>query len=423
VWLALLALVPFAWSQEPSTPSTPEDEGACRPLEREAFRSLVVDSQSALDRGDLDLLLAILDEIDRDVPCLEFAPAPRLWADLMVVQAVAAFAQDGDWKRPLAAALRIRPGIDRSVGRAHPMYDWLPPPEDDGTPWTGEATLYVDGKESAALPPEDGWYLVQKTDGEYWETHWQRSEPPDPEWVALPVERPASLFWQVTGGGQFGTAHVVQRVTCADAFYDDPELPCNEVGEVFDSRFTTIGMPWDDPLYSRPVWGIVLKAKLVYGGFGAEIGGSTLWNFRPGIRDARFSGIFDRPRWTLGVGLSTSDVVLQTRRTRPDQDPVTDTTAYLERYYHVMGALRSDGPVRVEAMALVGFHSIIAYNGLADLSVTFEDVRVLGGRPQIGGQVSIAMGHFIDEQRQLRVMSTGLRITTHLTLQFGSTYR
>ena len=421
-WLALL-LLPPAWGQDPPTLSAPEDEVACSSLDREAFRSLVIDSQSALDRGDLDLLLTILEELDRDMACLAFAPEPRLWADLMVVQAVAAYAQDQDWKRPLAAALRIRPGIDRSVGRAHPMYDWLPPPADAGTPWTGEATLYVDGTVSDTLPPQDGWYLVQKTDGEYWETHWQRGEPPAPEWVALPVERPPTLFWQASGGGQLGLGHVTQRVTCAAAVPTNEDGVCPEEGAVFDSRFSSIDLPFRDPTFSRPVWGVLVKGKLAYGRIGAEVGGSVQWNFRPGIRDGRISGIVDTPRWTLGAGLSVTDVLVQVKARRGDTAPIESVASYLERYYHLTGTVRSNGPIRVEAMVLAGLHSIIAYNGLADLSVTFEDVSVLGGRPQIGGQLGFAMGRLTDEDERLRLLSIGFRATTHVTLRFGKSYR
>ncbi len=416
--IALIGVLLPVWAGAQEVP-----EETCEALDREAFRSRVVDSQSALDRGDLDLLLTVLDEIERDIPCLEFAPAPRLWADLMVVEAVAAFAQNADWKRPLAAALRIRPGIDRSVGRAHPMYDWLPPPEEDGTPWSGDATLFVDGKQTDVLPPADGWFLVQKTDGEYWETHWQQEEPPDEEWVTLPVERPPTIFWQAAGGLQFGMGHVYQGVRCNVAVTEDPEEDCSEKDQPFDSRFHSIGMPWDDPRYSRPVWGLHLEGKVTYGRLGVELGGSTQWNFAPGIRDARISGIYDTPRWSAGVGLSLTDVLLQTRSLEPDARPVAQSASYLERYYHLMGSVRSDGPLRVEGMVLVGVHSLIAYNALADLSMTFENVSVLGGHPQIGGQVGFAMGRLIDEQERLRILSTSFRATTHVTLRFGKSYR
>src|SRR5262245_1926279 len=85
------------------------DRKSCPPLEEAELRALVLDVQSSIDRGDIELPSTILDEVDSRITCLVFAPAPRMWAELLVARAIVEFSLGGDWEDSMAAALRIRP--------------------------------------------------------------------------------------------------------------------------------------------------------------------------------------------------------------------------------------------------------------------------------------------------------------------------
>lgn len=409
------ALIAFAAAEQPT----------CEKLGSERFRTLVVDSQSAVDRGDLPLLKTVLSEIERDVPCLDFAPPPRQWADLMMVWAIAAYAEGEDWRSPLAAALRIRPGIDRGVGRSHPIYDWTPPDPRPGGPYEGEAVLYVDGRQSDYRPPSTGWYLVQKTDGEFWNSDWQRDTPVSTAWMNERVERPPELFWQLALGLQAGGSHVAQHT---EALTDDVWRP-------YGSRYYDIALPYrpGGADFVRPGWGTLLKARVTFQHLGVDVGASVFWNRAPGLREGRISAIYDTRSWMAGAGLSLSDIFLQVlpepSARRPDGSElpagfVASSETHFERFYHLVGAVRSRGAIHGEATALFGVHSPHAYNGLFDFTMTFDGLEILGARPQIGGQAGFAMGRFywVDGDR-LRLDSVVFRTSTHLTLVFGKDYR
>ncbi|MEZ4321112.1 MAG: hypothetical protein R3F61_26775 [Myxococcota bacterium] len=404
----LAALIAVAWA-----------EPTCQSLESERFRSLLVDAQSELDRGDLAAVKTVLSEISRDLPCLKQAPPPRLWAELMAVQAVASFADGGDWQSPLAAALRIRPSIDRGVGRSHPIYSWEPEPEPEWLPYEGEATLYVDGRQVDRRPPADGWYLVQKTDGDYWESYWQRDTPVSTSWIDAPVDRPEEVFWQVSVGLQGGLAHIVQEVEAVG--------PSGVLWRPYDSRFYSIGSPYRAPEYTRPGWGMIFKGRATYRHLGVSLGGSVVWNLAPGLKDGRITAIYDTRHASIGAGVSINDIFLLTKEIdagkRAETGPIALSESHLERFYHLEGAVRSTGSVQGELTVLAGFHSLHTYNGLMDFTITFDEIEILGARPQIGGQAGLSMGRFVwtdgDDRQDLRLTSTGLRATTHLTLLLG----
>lgn len=390
----------------------------CVDLDRERFRTLLVDSQNAVDRGDLGLLKTVLGEVERDVPCMDFAPPPRQWAELMVVVAIANHADGENWKSALGAALRIRPGIDRGVGRSHPIYAWEP--SDPGTPrpYEGDNQLYVDGRLSTQLPPEGGWYLIQKTDGEYWETRWQRTEPVSSAWAEEPVDRPPELFWQLGGGVQGGMVHVTQLT----------EQQTAEGWKPYGSRFHDIPLPTtpEGQRYSRPGWGVTFDAKIAYAHLGVRLVGGALWNLAPGMRNGRLSVIYDSARGSLGGGLSLHDVFL-VRRPAPGEprEPLfAESETHVERFYHLEGSLRTRGPLELETTLVAGFHSLVSYNGILDVSLTFRRIRLLGGHPRVGGRLTGSNGRFVwADGDGLRLLSASMSATTHITLRFGKDYR
>jgi hypothetical protein len=183
--------------------AAPGERKGCVPLEEAEFRAMVLDAQSAIDRGDVDLPVSILSEVSRRLPCLAFMPPTRMWADLLVAQAIVAFSREGNWQDPMAAALRIRPAVDRGVGPGHPLAHWTPPAVPAAGPPVPEGRkLYVDGLASPTLPPDKGLYLVQKTDGRFWNTLLLHDQALPMEWVEAPVDTPP----RVASWGRLGLA-------------------------------------------------------------------------------------------------------------------------------------------------------------------------------------------------------------------------
>ncbi|MCO4745981.1 MAG: hypothetical protein KC912_14395 [Proteobacteria bacterium] len=175
----------------------------CEPLQEEAFRTLFLDALAAIDRDDAALHASIVEEVRGRIECLTFAPPPRLWADFLVGVAVVEFSHGGEWEGPMAAALRIRPNVDRLVSGAHPLNRWEPPVQSEVWPPAPEGVvLYVDGELSETLPPAGGMYLVQKEEEGWFETRWLHGEAVDPAWVSAPVERPRRTeTWLYASGG------------------------------------------------------------------------------------------------------------------------------------------------------------------------------------------------------------------------------
>jgi hypothetical protein len=223
-----------------------EDRQACAPLEEPELRALILDSQSAIDRGDIELPSSILEEVHQRLPCLAFAPPPRMWADLMVAQAIVEFSRGGDWEDPMAAALRIRPAIDRGVGPGHPLAHWVPPePEPSGPPVPSGVRLYIDGFPSPTLPPEEGLYLVQKTDGRFWNTVLLHDEALPPSWVEAPVEQPPRLASWGRLGVAVGSGSVLQAPSWSSDIYlplDRRRLMGGAQGEMQLTFFSPFGL-------------------------------------------------------------------------------------------------------------------------------------------------------------------------------------
>lgn len=317
----------------------------CEPVDELVFRSYVLDAQAAIDRGDVELPEAILDELDQRLPCLTFPPAPRMWADLLVAEAIVEFSRGGDWASPMAAALRIRPRIDRGVGAGHPLATWQPPVLDlQGPLAPPQATFYVDGLQTKRLPPDQGLWLLQKTDGRFWNTLLLRNEPLPEDWVMEPVISPPRLVAWVRGGILLGGGAITQS---------------NDWGS--DLYLTYRGL-------ERPelAWGGAADVQITFfSPLGVLAQGIAPWTLDGFSGDGRINGVWTLGGLSVGAGIGSSLIVTYEgdeeqprRRTRP------------LRYGSGVAMLRSRGRLGLDVSVAGGLSTALArYEASAGLLV------------------------------------------------------
>jgi len=181
----------------------------CTPMDEVDFRGLVLQSQAAIDRGDAELSTEILREIEQRLPCLTYAPPPRLWSDYLVSRAIDAFAAKGDWQSSMDAALWLRPTVERGVASAHPLarYEAKPKPEGAGKAVPHSAEVYVNGLRAETLPPDHGLWLVQRRDGKWWSTQLVLDGEVSDSWLTTPVEGPPRIVIRMHVGGGLGARY------------------------------------------------------------------------------------------------------------------------------------------------------------------------------------------------------------------------
>jgi hypothetical protein len=333
------------WASLALAQSTPDTEprsaglGGCEPIDEPAFRSYVLDAQSAIDRGDVELPAAILAEIDGRVACLTFAPSPRMWADLLVARAIVEFSRGGDWEDAMAAALRIRPAIDRGLGPGHPLAQWEPPPPPPGgAPVPDGARIYVDGFPAATLPPAQGLYLVQKTDGRYWNTLLVHDEPIAPEWVEGPVEqRPRIRSW-----GRIGLLLGAGRAQQLNSWGSDVYPSAKADSVVF-------GGSGDLQLTFFSPFGALVQGRVTYG---------SAFSI-----DGRLGAIWAWKGLTLGGGVGSASVSIFERVYGGD-DARGDTAERVRRlqYGHGTALIRGLGRARWDlGLTVGGAPSLVRY--------------------------------------------------------------
>lgn len=142
--------------------AAPEVELACQPLAEPEFREMVAKAKTFIVQDRPTSHAAIADELEERIPCLTFVPSPDVWAGYLVGLAAVRYLQNGDWKGPLAAAIRVVPNIDRGVNANHEMGLWTPPPEPPSPgPVPEGVSLFVDGVLEPDLPAANGLHLVQ----------------------------------------------------------------------------------------------------------------------------------------------------------------------------------------------------------------------------------------------------------------------
>ena len=93
----------------------------CEPMDAAGFEERVAAARDALRGQSPTVHQAIVRDIVSRLPCLDFAPAPERWAELLVAMAIADFFLHEPWEPALATALRLHPEVDLLVGRGHPF--------------------------------------------------------------------------------------------------------------------------------------------------------------------------------------------------------------------------------------------------------------------------------------------------------------
>lgn len=267
----------------------------CEPLDESAFTALVLDGQAAVDRGNPDTHQSVVDELRRRVPCLTFAPRPRVLTDFFVLDALSAFSTGGDWQTPLAAAIRIRPGVDRVVGDAHPMSRFEPPPTptSERQPVPAGAQVFVDGEAAAALPPTEELHLVQVNDGGLWRSRLFKDEAVPIAFLTDPIVPPLAWTWWGHAGVAVGPGGVAQRrdptwVVEGDQVAFTPNLDRLTVWPALVARggaaYGLLGVTAEldvglaglaRPVGSHAQFAIVVGTPAIRVGGGAGVGGST----------------------------------------------------------------------------------------------------------------------------------------------------
>ena len=387
----------------------------CSPLEEGRFRAALDDAQSALERGDLELTEQGLALLHSSIPCLTFAPRPWIWADLMVVEAVVAFSNGKDWEAPLAAALRIRPGIDRLVGRAHPMFSWVPPEQEPLIPFQPTQQLFVDGEPVQARPPSTGWYLVQKTNGKKWETVWQRGAPLSSTWLAEPVATDPTLSVEAELGLMGGSLTQGQILRIGNEIVPRPVVYSSES---FQSEWAGNASIWD-ALLEPPRFALGVEFGLsatFYSPFGLAAWGSIVLGPSPSLRRGKVSLIWTPKRWIFGVGLTGADLVMEKR---DETGKRVGAIADFRRFYHVE-VTRDFGP-SLRMHGLVGATSLRTLTVQTDITYFFSRVASLplDGQPYFGAELNMATGYFAGARNSYELDSMWLNVGLRVGVRFG----
>jgi hypothetical protein len=343
----------------------------CVPLDEPGLRDLVVQLRSGVDRGDEALVGQMALEIDDRLPCLTFPPAPHTWAELLVLRAVTAYATDGEWESPMAAALRVYPGVDRVVSSRHPLASWEPPVLDaaQGPLPPPGVRVYVDGLPSATFPPRNQVALVQRTDGRWWNTVVVDADHALPsDWLEDAVVPPPHVGYSATlsAGYSWGTP------------WQDPQ---------FRSDWVLPVTPGEQPLHGltvRAQAGVALERPVAF----LADASTTLTNRSPGT--AALGAVAWNPG-TAAVGVGVAVASVDVVQGPPDSRRGTQERLWLPggaavarvatsgRFRWGLGGDLTWGPAVVRVAADVGLGLPPGRNGrwvvgfgFADTSATLE---------------------------------------------------
>ena len=186
----------------------------CAPLDEIELQRQLLDLRAALDLDQPTTHAALVDQVADRVPCLTFAPDPRLWASFLVHFALREFDAGRDWTIALATAVHLHPLVDRAVGPGHPLASWTPsrlPQAVGGLPPPSGFSLYVDGDAALAFPYDGNVHLVQLFDGRFWTSALLGDPELPPGWVTGDIEPPPHVAAWVSVLAGLGGARAAQR--------------------------------------------------------------------------------------------------------------------------------------------------------------------------------------------------------------------
>jgi len=259
---------------------------SCPPVDRTELGARLMAAQDAVDRGDIERQASEAARLFDAVPCLDFAPTPREWADVLVNQAIGAFARNEPWEGLLATAVRLRPGVDRYVSAAHPIAAWEPPPQGGATRLLPEG-VFVDGRAAQALPLDGAVHLVQRRSGNWWTSILLNGEDLPESWLTERVTGPSGLWLgaRLSVGATAAGWVQAQRADVHSAWVRPSDV---DGGGLAAAELT---------LSSRLPVGLVLRGRVGLSGLAAGAG------------DADVAAVWLRERGWFGLGFATLDAV------------------------------------------------------------------------------------------------------------------
>jgi hypothetical protein len=186
------------------------DGSTCEPLTPAEFGSLVFAAQTAVEKADADLHRSLVLELQSRLPCLQFAPSHRQWANYLVLEALMEFIQGGDWRGPCTAARTLWPAVDLLVSERHPIAQCSASGDEPTMTEPAIADAYVDGVLTREVP-RTGIHLVQYEHGGRWRTIVMRGEPVDQAVLFATFPDAPKWEWGAELGASVGVGGGVQR--------------------------------------------------------------------------------------------------------------------------------------------------------------------------------------------------------------------
>ena len=235
--------------------SAPAQAANCLPLYELEMKKLLDGTYEILhaDEPDLREHAVLIGQIEARLPCADFEVKPELWSRYLVSIAIREHYQRGNWEEAITTALRLDPQVEMPVGVGHPFRSFDPAPAPPArSPLPDGVVLNKDGLPLYENVPLDALHLLQRTNGEDWETlviHGPASipstwmKPPPPPASVLRARRKKGIHTvgsiasglALAGGGTALAVGLATRVV-----YEDPEQPYEDKPAQMELINTTV---------------------------------------------------------------------------------------------------------------------------------------------------------------------------------------
>ncbi|MCA9570198.1 MAG: hypothetical protein KC656_20280, partial [Myxococcales bacterium] len=147
-------LVSLAWSADCSTPMTTTEA-----------RTFVQQARTAVESDDVARFQERYRSFVQRARCLEEAVPKGPWAEMLVLDAIVAFAEGRDASTPLGTAKATDPGVEVPPF----LSDKVPPASSPSGP-RAPKDVYLDGRPTDVLPALKGDHVLQRRTAAGWET-------------------------------------------------------------------------------------------------------------------------------------------------------------------------------------------------------------------------------------------------------------